>query len=478
MESGPPISADPVGPPRTVSERQELGRAARTRVSRSRLGAYAESPDRPDPVALIVSQAASRVPELVPIRHGRMLQSPFAFFRGAALVMASDLSRAPNTGLVTQLCGDAHLANFGLFGTPERRLVFDINDFDETHPGPWEWDVKRLTASFIVAARDRAFDREQARRIARRASRSYRMTMASLAERTNLEVWYSRLDALEMLQDLEKSPHSERINVKRVKGTIDKALSRDSMQAVAKLTEVVDGRRRFISQPPLLTPMREILNDPVRLNNLIGNYRTLIDTYQSSLVVDRRHLLSTYSFTAIAQKVVGVGSVGTRCWVALLLGRDDSDVLLLQIKEAQASVLEPFTSPSAYTHQGERVASGQRLMQSATDAFLGWQTFTGVDGLTCDYYIRQLRDWKGSVTLDSMAPAAFEMYADICGATLARAHARSGDRIAIAAYLGRSDRFDHSMTDFAEAYADQNDRDFAAFEEAARSGRIEVRTGI
>ena len=472
---GTPVSGSQ---PLSVAERQELGRAARSRVPRSSLGGYAESPDRPDPVALITGQAASRIPELVPIRHGRMLQSPFAFFRGAALIMASDLSRQPNTELTTQLCGDAHLANFGLFGTPERRLVFDINDFDETHPGPWEWDVKRLTASLIVAARDRGFTAKDAHRIALRASRSYRRTMAALAEKSNLEVWYARLDAAEMLQNLEKSPQAERVNVTRVKGTIDKALTHDSMQAVSKLTEVVNGRRRFISQPPLLTPMREILNDPQALQDLIANYRTLIETYQSSLLVDRRHLLSTYTFTALAQKVVGVGSVGTRCWVALLIGRDDADPLLLQIKEAQASVLERFTSPSIYPHQGERVVAGQRLMQSATDAFLGWETFSGVDGLTSDYYIRQLRDWKGSVTLDSMAPPGFELYADVCGTTLARAHARAGDRIAIAAYLGQSDTFDRAMTDFAEAYADQNDRDFAAFEEAVHSGRIEARTGV
>ena len=450
-------------------ERAECGRALRSRVPRSAHGEFAPGPDRPDPITVLEEQSARRVPELVPVRYGRMSESPFRFYRGAAAIMATDLHATPTTGLTVQLCGDAHLLNFRLLGSPERNLLFDINDFDETHPGPWEWDVKRLAASLVIAGRENGWDDKEGQAAVRSCARSYREAMRSFAGMGELDVWYARADAYQLQAAVaDRLAKSTR---RRLTAGLAKARTRDSRQAFEKLTEVVDGHRRITSAPPLITPLAEFAPDEDRAA-LQAAIRELLDRYGQTLPNDTRHLLRQYRIVDMAHKVVGVGSVGTRCWIVLLLGRDDQDPLFLQAKEAQHSVLEPFTRPCVFPTQGERVVAGQRLMQAASDIFLGWQQVLGLDERRRDFYVRQLRDWKGSADIEDMVPRTMRRYGQLCGWTLARAHARSGDRIAIAAYLGASDTFDQAVTEFAGAYADQNEKDHQALVAAAASGRI------
>jgi uncharacterized protein (DUF2252 family) len=428
-----------------------------------------------DPVSILADQDAARVPELVPIRYGRMLVSPFTFYRGAAAVMAADLAETPVSGFRTQTCGDAHLSNFGVFASAERTLVFDINDFDETLPGPWEWDVKRLVASLAVAARNNGFTAKQRRKIATSATRAYRTAMRDFALKTTLDVWYTQLDVAAMLDRRRTMlPHAQ---VARTHSAMAKARTRDSMQALNKLSKVVDGDRRIVAAPPIVVPIEDLMPD-ASAERLSEQMRDLIRSYSRSLSPERRHLIEQFRLVHMARKVVGVGSVGTRAWILLLLGRDDSDPLFLQAKEAQASVLEKYAGASRYAHHGERVVAGQRLMQASGDIFLGTDRVRGIDGRDRDFYIRQLRDWKGSAVVEEMVPVGMEAYASVCGWTLARAHARSGDRIAIAAYLGSSGRFDEAIADFAETYAKVNENDFGKLQRAAQEGQVEVVAGL
>ena len=445
------------------ARRAAHGRAARRDVPRSAHAEWAAGPDRADPVTLLRTQEATRVPELVPLRHERMLESPFTFYRGAAAIMAADLATMPTSGLRVQACGDAHLANFGGFAAPDRTLIFDMNDFDETVPGPFEWDVKRLAASFEIAARSRELSSKTARALVRQAARSYREAMAQFATMTNLDVWYSRLDTQAVLARWRSQVGPA--DVKRFQRTAAKAQRKDSLKALSRLTQQVEGEHRIVNDPPTLVPVTDLAGDPeVFLAWLHERYRM----YRQSLEHDRRHLLEGYRIVDFARKVVGVGSVGTRCWIALLLGKDHDDPLFLQVKEAEASVLEPFAGKSRFANHGRRVVEGQRLLQSAGDILLGWTRAEGIDGVERDFYVRQLWDWKVSPTLETMTPEILRIYAQLCGWTLARGHARSGDRIAIAAYLGTGVGFERAIADFAAAYADQNDRDFEAVSAAER----------
>jgi uncharacterized protein (DUF2252 family) len=447
------------------------GKAARARVPRGAHAVFDPPSDRPDPIGLLEQQASSRVPELVPVRWGRMMVSPFTFYRGAALPMASDLVSTPVSGLAVQACGDAHLSNFGLFGSAERRLMFDVNDFDETLPGPWEWDVKRLATSLEVAGRDNEFPAKQRRELVMAAVSQYRQAMRNFAGMTNLQVWYAHADLDELRTQFGSQLRARQR--KAVDKGMAKARTRDSMEQLAKLTRMVDGRPRIISEPPLMVPVDELIPEDKDRATLEAELKSLLTQYQQTLETDRRYLLQQFEFCDMARKVVGVGSVGTRCWIILMLGRDDSDPLFLQVKEAEASVLGRFVGESEYPNQGQRVVAGQRLMQAASDIFLGWQRIeAGLDGRTRDFYVRQLRDWKFSLDIETMVPAGMRMYASLCGWTLARAHARSGDRIAIAAYLGGSDAFDQAIAKFASAYADQNERDYQSLVDAVASGRV------
>ena len=458
------------------AEREARGKAARTQAPRTSHAEFAPASDRPDPVALLESQAATRVPELVPIRYGRMLVSPFTFYRGAALVMASDLSATPTSGIRVQACGDAHLSNFGAFASADRRLVFDINDFDETLPGPWEWDVKRLAASLVVAGRDRGFTARQCDTVVAASMGQYREAMRGFAKASNLAVWYARLDVESELARVRDALDPKRL--RRVERNITKARTRDSMHAFTKLTHEVDGEPRIISDPPLIEPVEELFPD-VTADQMTEVTREFIRGYRRTLQTDRRVLLEQYRFVHLARKVVGVGSVGTRAWIALFLGTDGSDPLFLQLKEAQASVLEGFTGKSGFASHAERVVAGQHLMQASSDIFLGWKQMpNALDGVTRDFYVRQLKDWKASAEIETMTPDVMVIYGRLCGWTLARAHARSGDRIAIASYLGASDTFDRAIVRFASAYADQNEADYAALAGAVESGRLEARTGL
>ncbi len=453
-----------------ASERAAAGRAARSGARRSSHAAWEPPADRADPVAILERQAASRVPELVPIRYGRMSASPFAFFRGAAAVMAADLAATPASGLRVQACGDAHLSNFGAFAAPDRRLVFDLNDFDESLPGPWEWDVKRLAASFAIAGRENGLKRKQRGEIVLTAARTYREAMRGFASLGNLEVWYARLDAEAVMAGIEaEAPKA----VKKVRRGAEKARSKDSLRALEKLTHEVDGELRIVSQPPLIVPAEELLAED-ETRDLRQALLGILDSYRESLPADRQHLLDGYEMRHIARKVVGVGSVGTRAWVVLLTGADDGDPLFLQAKEAEASVLEPYAGPSRYRNHGRRVVEGQRLMQAASDIFLGWCPAVGLDGRRRDFYVRQLWDWKRSAEVETLAPRGLDIYARMCGWTLARAHARSGDRVAIAAYLGGGDAFEEAIASFSELYADQSERDHAALVAAIDSGRVEA----
>jgi len=453
------------------ADRAERGRAVRRVVPRRDVAALHLPADRPDPVALLEGQAATRIPELVPIRYGRMLTSPFAFYRGSALLMAGDLAAGPQSGLTVQLCGDAHLSNFGVFGSAERRLVFDLNDFDETLPGPFEWDVKRLAASLEIAGRSAGFTTEQRRTVVTATVTAYREAMRDFAKQTNLEVWYARADMEDLLAEL--APTLEKKALARTQKVLAKARTRDSMQALGKLATSVGGRPRIVSTPPLVVPVEDLFPER-EADEIYAQLGDLLAGYQSTMAGDRRHLLGQFRLVHLARKVVGVGSVGTRAWILLLLGRDGDDPLFLQAKEAEASVLERFVGASAYRHHGQRVVEGQRLMQASSDIFLGWERVTAPDGRQADYYLRQLRDWKASAEPEEMKPHGMVAYGRLCGWTLARAHARSGDRIAIAAYLGSGRTFDEAIADFAVEYAEQNDRDFAAVEAAAATGRIEA----
>ncbi len=455
----------------TPAERAARGKAARAEVPRDSHAVFDPPSDRPDPIGLLEEQGKSRVPELVPVRYGRMMVSPFTFFRGAALPMASDLAATPVSGLAVQACGDAHLSNFGLFGSAERRLMFDVNDFDETLPGPWEWDVKRLAASLEVAARGNEFADKQRREIVTAAVTSYRRAMRSFAGMTNLDLWYAHMDMDQMRAQFDAQLRARQRRL--VDKGLAKARTRDSMQEVAKLTRVVDGQLRIIADPPLLVPIEDLIADQSSRTTLQEQFHGLLTSYRRTLETDRRFLLDQFRFADLARKVVGVGSVGTRCWIALMLGRDDGDPLFLQLKEAEKSVLSRFVGASKYTNQGQRVVAGQRLMQASSDIFLGWQRIeAGLDGKQRDFYVRQLRDWKFSVEIETLAPRGMRMYGELCGWTLARAHARSGDRIAIAAYLGGADVFDRAIAQFAAAYADQNERDHKALVKAVNSGRL------
>src|SRR5215217_4176973 len=441
-------------------QRHERGRAARRVAPRGSHAEWAPVPDRPDPIDLLEAQDRDRIPDLVPIRYSRMMASPFTFLRGSAIVMANDLASTPKSDIYAQLCGDAHLLNFGAYASPERSLLFDLNDFDETMPGPWEWDVKRLAVSFVVVGRDNGFDAADCRHAAQASVASYRQRMAEFSQMGELELWYSRIGEAEV-KGLLTEARAGKKTTKKLSKNVQKARGRDSLQALSKLTTVVAGRRRIIDDPPLLVRIPE--GDEIR-----AQVYAILESYKRTLQEDRRHLLERYRFVDAARKVVGVGSVGTRAYVVLLEGRDQDDPLFLQVKEAGASVLERYVESNAYEHHGHRVVAGQRLMQAASDIFLGW--FRGTEGR--DFYWRQLRDMKGSANVEGMSPDELVIYAGLCGWALARAHARSGDRVRIAGYLGKSERFDGAIADFAEAYADQTERDHAALCAAVNSGRV------
>jgi uncharacterized protein (DUF2252 family) len=459
----------------TVAERVARGKAARAEVPRSSHAEYSPGPYRRDPVELLEMQAVGRVPELVPIRYGRMLVSPFTFLRGAALVMAADLASSPTSGLAVQLCGDAHLMNFGAFASPERHLMFGLNDFDETIPGPWEWDVKRLAASIAIAGRDNNFSAKERKATLLATVAGYRNAMTGFAAMTNLEVWYAHIDIDEVIGHLSRDVDATAR--KRAEASAAKARTRDNGHALEKLTTIVDGQRRIISNPPLVQPVEELVSG-VEHDDLMESLGVLVRGYRSTLQSDRRHLLENYHLVHAARKVVGVGSVGTRAWILLLMGKDDGDPLFLQAKEANPSVLEEFVGASHVPSHGERVVHGQHLMQAASDIFLGWQSFVGLDGLDRDFYVRQLRDWKGSAIVENMNPTVLGLYGEVCGRTLARAHARSGDRVAIASYLGAKDVFDRAIAEYAELYADQTERDYGALLGAEQDGRVSVQRGI
>jgi len=459
---------------RSPKDRAAAGKAVRAEIPRSSHAGGVPAPGTRDPIAILEGQAETRVPELVPIRYGRMLASAFAFYRGAAAIMAADLADSPVSGIDAQLCGDAHLENFGMFAAPDRRLVFDVNDFDETLPGPWEWDVKRLAVSFVVASRERGFNSAQRRSVAHTAVREYRNAMRTCADQRNLDLWYQRVDVASS-EHLWASSATKKQR-KRFERNIAKTRTKDSMRAFTKLTHTVDGEPRIISVPPLIVPIEEVFpNDPDGAKDRVVR---LVDAYRANLPDDRRHLLDQFGYQHAARKVVGVGSVGTRCYIVLLLGRDHRDPLFLQVKEAQASVLEPYVGPSRYDHHGQRAVEGQRLMQAAGDSFLGWVTGQGSDGDRREYYVRQLWDEKGSALVELMNPHEMDAYAKVCGSTLAHAHARSGDRIAIAAYLGNSPTFDHAVVEFAEGYAELNEHDYQALRTAVDEGRVAAEEGI
>jgi uncharacterized protein (DUF2252 family) len=487
-----PMTVTGTGVGLTLEERQRLGEQARARTDPGEYGAWRQQ-GRPDPVALLEAQNATRDPDLVPVRHGRMIASPFTFYRGTATVMASDLATTPTAGLEVQLCGDAHLSNFGAYGSPDRELVFDLNDFDETLPGPFEYDVKRLAASFTIAAQNNDFSRDAAHHATITVAKAYRKAMAQFAEMSTMDLWYSRMseDDLaagmkdyrrEMSKVGKNKKHQRKAEAevaqaaRRGAAALSKARTRTSLQALSKLTEVVDGRRRIVSQPPAIIPLREL--GPVYGLDA-GELRAAMDKqfseYRSTLSATRRRLLDRFEFVDIARKVVGVGSVGTRAFVVLLRGRDERDPLFLQIKEATNSVLEAHLPRSEFTTAGERVVQGQQMMQAASDIFLGWS-----EGIEPNryYYWRQLRDMKGSVVVETILPTGMNYYAKICGWSLARAHARSGDAVAIAAYLGTDKRFEEAVAEFSTSYADQNERDYHAFREAIDAGRIEATLGV
>jgi uncharacterized protein (DUF2252 family) len=451
----------------TPDERTERGRSAREDVPRSTHADWSPAKDRPDPVELLEQQNEDRLPWLVPVRRGRMSASPFAFYRGAARIMASDLSATPVSGLTVQACGDAHLSNFGAYASPERQLVFDVNDFDETLSGPWEWDVKRLATSIVIVGDQQGFPRSTSRAVANAAVAGYRQAMTRFADLGNLDIWYALLpvDRIAALADTKKQQ-------KAARKAVAKAQSRDSLQALGKLAERDGDTYRIKSDPPVLMPLRELATEGRDAETLRKAVEESFRSYVSNLPGERRQLLSRYQMLDVALKVVGVGSVGTRCLIVLLQGRDDQDPLFLQIKEASASVLEEHLQPSPYRNHGHRVVEGQRLMQAASDILLGWCKPVGGRA----YYWRQLRDWKASVDVEQMDADRLTNYATLCGWTLAHAHSRSGDPIAISAYLGKGDPFDTAVTAFAEAYAEQNRNDYERFVGRIRDGKLDADT--
>jgi uncharacterized protein (DUF2252 family) len=459
----------------SVAEHAAAGKAAREKTSRASHGDWEPAARRQDPVKVLEDQAKSRVQELVPIRYGRMLASPFTFYRGAAAIMAMDLAKTPKSGIPVQLCGDAHLSNFGVFAAPDRRLVMDVNDFDETLPGPWEWDLKRLAASFEIAGRDRDFTPKETRRAVLRTVRSYREAMRSFASMRNFDVWYARLDIDTLLADLAKVADAKQM--KAARKNVAKAGKKNSLKAFDRLTHEVDGEPRIISDPPLLVPAGELVATDQQ-EALEEQIIEMLGRYRESLKGDRRHLFDSFRFVEMARKVVGVGSVGTRAWVLLMMGRDGQDPLFLQAKEAEASVLEPYVGASDFGNHGERVVEGQWLMQASSDILLGWLPATPLEGGQRDFYVRQLWDGKRSVEIETLPPEGLEIYGRVCGWTLARAHARSGDRVAIASYLGKGDSFDQAIAEFSERYADQNELDYAALADAAKAGSIDVETDL
>ncbi|MDH6246790.1 DUF2252 domain-containing protein [Mycobacterium sp. OTB74] len=456
----------------SVQEHHDAGKAARSELPRAALGELHCPSDRADPVELLQSQATSRIAELIPIRYGRMLTSPLAFFRGAALIMAADLAAGPHTGLSAQLCGDAHLSNFGLFASPERNLVFDVNDFDETLPGPWEWDVKRLVASLAIAARTNGFHTADRDHVVRSCAGAYRSHMQELAAMRELDVWYSQITIDDELQASVNTKFG-----RAIEQTAAKARTHDSLEAVSKLTETVDGQIKLVSHPPLVVPIAELVGAD-RAHQYEEHMGAFMEKYIDSLEASRRPLIERFQYLSMARKVVGVGSVGLRAWVVLLVGRDNDDPLLLQVKEAQPSVLAQFIGASEYSDAGQRVSVGQRLMQASSDILLGWLHAVGPDGHEADYYVRQLHDWKGAVAVQTSSPKLLADYGRSCGYALARAHARTGDRVAIAGYLGTSDAVDTAFVQFAEAYADQNDRDYAALRAAVDAGRVTAESDL
>ena len=471
----------------SIDERRSKGKDAGGRAATSAHAGWKPAENRADPVALLEEQDATREPDLVPVRHGRMLVSPFTFYRGAAKIMAADLEHTPRAGLEVQLCGDAHLSNFGVFASPERQLLFDLNDFDETLPGPFEYDVKRLSASFTIAARNNGFSKADARDATLASVSAYRTAMADFAEMSTMEVWYAHLSEATLMAAIEsfagaskgksrKKGGQKKKAAKAARKAAEKARTRDSMQALSKLGELVDGRYRIVSQPPIVIPMRDLEGMyHISADELEHAIHEQFRAYRATLEDDRRHLLERFQVIDVARKVVGVGSVGTRAFIVLLQGRDENDPLFLQVKEATASVLEDHLPKSRYKQPGERVVKGQRMMQAASDIYLGWTKGAQENR---HLYWRQLRDMKGSAEVESLTPAALGFYARQCAWTLARAHARSGDPIAITAYLGKGDAFDKAIVDFSERYADQNERDYDAFTDAVRTGRLEAIEGV
>ncbi len=469
----------------SVDERAARGKAAREKLPPTDHAGWTPAADRPDPIALLEEQNITREPDLVPVRHGRMTVSPFTFYRGTAKIMAADLKDTPTAGLDVQLCGDAHLSNFGVFASPERTLLFGLNDFDETLPGPFEYDVKRMAASFTIAARNNDFAQADARAATLASATAYRAAMARFAEMRTLDIWYARLSEDELLRAVKHATRARKSGGKKAvskaaekaaEKAARKAHTHDSLQALSKLAEKDDGRYRIVSQPPIVVPLRDIgPSIGPSIDEIEAAIHDQFRAYRSTLQDDRRQLLERFEIVDMARKVVGVGSVGTRAFIVLLQGRDQQDPLFLQVKEATASVLEDHLPKSRYAQPGERVVQGQRMMQAASDIFLGW-----TKGHQANRYLywRQLRDMKGSAAVETMGPAELTFYARICGRTLARAHARSGDPIALAAYLGNKDRFDRSITDFAERYAEQNQQDYEAFVNAIRSGRLEAVEGV
>jgi uncharacterized protein (DUF2252 family) len=465
----------PPTPEATREERVERGRAARAEVPRESHADFTAGPDRPDPLALLEGQGLTRVPELLPIRYGRMSSSAFAFFRGAALPMASDLARTPRSGLTVQACGDAHLANFGVFASPERNLVFDINDFDETLPGPWEWDVKRLATSLEIAGRANDYPSKVRRRIVLAAVGAYRRAMRSFAGMDALSVWYSCADMarIEAITSVSLGRHQRRT----LERSVAKARTKDNLGALGRFAAVHDGVARLNAEPPLVIPIRDLLADAAEEKATEDALRDMVRAYRETLEPERRVLLDRYRLVDMARKVVGVGSVGTRSWMLLFL-EDGDQPLFLQAKEAGPSVLEAFVGASEFPNCGQRVVVGQRLMQAVSDIFLGWIGVQGFDGQPRDFYVRQLRDWKGSAEIETMLPDGMLAYGEMCGWTLARAHARSGDRIAMAAYLGGGSSFAEAIQEFAGSYADQNERDHQLLVDALASGRISAQPGV
>ena len=469
----------------SVEERESKGKGNRKKTPVSSHTGWKPAADRPDPVALLEEQNLTREQDLVPVRHGRMLVSPFTFYRGAAKIMAADLKDTPRAGLRVQLCGDAHLSNFGVFASPERNLLFDLNDFDETLPGPFEYDVKRMAASFTIAARNNAFTKEETRDAALTAARAYREAMAEFAQMRTLDIWYARLSEEQLMEAINLAVASQKGKAlkkaaqgmeKTARQNVAKAHTRDSLQALSKLAERVDGEYRIVSQPPIVIPVRDLADTYGMSGDEVEKaVREQLRAYRATLPDDRRHLLERFEVIDVARKVVGVGSVGTRAFIALLQGRDQEDPLFLQVKEATKSVLEDHLPKSKFKQPGERVVQGQRMMQAASDIFLGWTK--GVQDNRYLYW-RQLRDMKGSAVVEGMKPLGMTFYAGACGWTLARAHARSGDPVAIASYLGKSDKFDLAITDFSERYADQNEKDYQVFADAVRSGRLEATEGL